>query len=189
MKLIVGLGNPGPQYAGHRHNVGFWVVEQLASAGWSRESKFKADMVKARIAGEDCWLMKPTTFMNASGEAVGAFARFHRLQADDIVVIHDELDIAPGAVRIKQGGGHGGHNGVRDIESHLGTPGFWRVRVGIGHPRTLQLNQEVADFVLHAPRADEKTSIDRAIDEVVRELPALLAGDAAAAQRRLHALS
>lgn len=189
MKLIVGLGNPGPQYAGHRHNVGFWVVEQLASAGWSRESKFKADMVKARIAGEDCWLMKPTTFMNASGEAVGAFARFHRLQADDIVVIHDELDIAPGAVRIKQGGGHGGHNGVRDIESHLGTPGFWRVRVGIGHPRTLQLNQDVADFVLHAPRADEKTSIDRAIDEVVRELPALLAGDAAAAQRRLHALS
>ena len=189
MKLIVGLGNPGPQYAGHRHNVGFWVVEQLASAGWSRESKFKADMVKARIAGEDCWLMKPTTFMNASGEAVGAFARFHRLQADDIVVIHDELDIAPGAVRIKQGGGHGGHNGVRDIESHLGTPGFWRVRVGIGHPRTHQLNQDVADFVLHAPRADEKTSIDRAIDEVVRELPALLAGDAAAAQRRLHALS
>jgi PTH1 family peptidyl-tRNA hydrolase len=189
LKLIVGLGNPGPQYAGHRHNVGFWVVEQLASAGWSRESKFKADMVKARIAGEDCWLMKPTTFMNASGEAVGAFARFHRLQADDIVVIHDELDIAPGAVRIKQGGGHGGHNGVRDIESHLGTPGFWRVRVGIGHPRTLQLNQDVADFVLHAPRADEKTSIDRAIDEVVRELPALLAGDAAAAQRRLHALS
>lgn len=189
MKLIVGLGNPGPQYAGHRHNVGFRVVEQLASAGWSRESKFKADMVKARIAGEDCWLMKPTTFMNASGEAVGAFARFHRLQADDIVVIHDELDIAPGAVRIKQGGGHGGHNGVRDIESHLGTPEFWRVRVGIGHPRTLQLNQDVADFVLHAPRADEKTSIDRAIDEVVRELPALLAGDAAAAQRRLHALS
>ena len=189
MKLIVGLGNPGPQYAGHRHNVGFWVVEQLASAGWSRESKFKADMVKARIAGEDCWLMKPTTFMNASGEAVGAFARFHRLQANDIVVIHDELDIAPGSVRIKQGGGHGGHNGVRDIESHLGTPGFWRVRIGIGHPRTLQLNQDVADFVLHAPRADEKTGIDRAIDEVVRELPALLAGDAAAAQRRLHALS
>ena len=132
--------------------------------------------------------MKPTTFMNASGEAVGAFARFHRLAPDDIVVIHDELDIAPGAVRVKQGGGHGGHNGVRDIESHLGNANFWRVRIGIGHPRTLQLNQDVADFVLHAPRADEKIGIDRAVDEVVRELPSLLAGDTAAAQRRLHAL-
>lgn len=188
MKLIVGLGNPGPQYAGHRHNVGFWVVEQLQPSGWSRESKFKADLVKARVAGEDCWLMKPATFMNASGEAVGAFARFHRLAPNDIVVIHDELDIAPGSVRVKQGGGHGGHNGVRDIESHLGSPNFWRLRIGIGHPRALNLNQEVADFVLHAPRLEEKTAIDRAVDEVVRELPAILRGDTAAAQRRLHAL-
>ena len=188
MKLIVGLGNPGPQYAGHRHNVGFWVVEQLQPSGWSRESKFKADLVKTRVSGEDCWLMKPATFMNASGEAVGAFARFHRLAPDDIVVIHDELDIAPGSVRVKQGGGHGGHNGVRDIESHLGSPNFWRLRIGIGHPRALNLNQDVADFVLHAPRLEEKIAIDRAVDEVVRELPAILRGDTAAAQRRLHAL-
>ena len=188
MKLIVGLGNPGPQYAGHRHNVGFWVVEQLQPFDWSRESKFKADLVKTRVAGEDCWLMKPATFMNASGEAVGAFARFHRLMPDDIVVIHDELDIAPGSVRVKQGGGHGGHNGVRDIESHLGSPNFWRLRIGIGHPRALNLNQDVADFVLHAPRLEEKIAIDRAVDEVVRELPAIVSGDTAAAQRRLHAL-
>lgn len=188
MKLIVGLGNPGPQYAGHRHNVGFWVVEQLQATGWSRESKFKADITKARIAGEDRWLMKPATFMNASGEAVGAFARFHRMEPQDILVIHDELDLPPGGVRIKQGGGHGGHNGVRDIESHLGSASFWRLRIGIGHPRTLNLNQDVADFVLHAPRLEEKISIDRAVDEIVKEIPAIVGGNLPAAQRKLHGL-
>ena len=132
--------------------------------------------------------MKPGTFMNASGEAVGAFARFHRLNPEQILVIHDELDLAPGGVRLKQGGGHGGHNGIRDIESHLGSPNFWRVRIGVGHPRVLGLNQDVADFVLHAPRMEEKISIDRAIDEVVREIPALLAGNIAATQKKLHSL-
>ena len=188
MKLIVGLGNPGSQYAGHRHNVGFWVVDQLAGSGWSRESKFKADIARARIADADRWLMKPATFMNASGEAVGPFARFHRLEPQDILVIHDELDLPPGGVRLKQGGGHGGHNGVRDIESHLGSPNFWRLRIGIGHPRTLNLNQDVADFVLHAPRLEEKIAIDRTVDEVVKEISIILSGDLAAAQRRLHAL-
>lgn len=188
MKLIVGLGNPGTAYASHRHNVGFWVVDQLAESGWVRESKFKADVVKIRIASDDCWLMKPTTFMNASGQAVGAFARFHRLVPADILVVHDELDLPPGGVRVKQGGGHGGHNGIRDIESHLGSPDFWRIRIGIGHPRVLGLNQNVADFVLHPPRADEKISIDRAVDEVVREIPALMGGDISAVQRKLHGL-
>jgi PTH1 family peptidyl-tRNA hydrolase len=188
MKLIVGLGNPGPQYAQHRHNVGFWVVDQLATSAWSREAKFKADMSKARIAQHDCWLMKPATFMNGSGEAVGAFVRFHRLAPEDVVVIHDELDLPPGGVRLKQGGGHGGHNGIRDIESHLGSPNFWRVRIGIGHPRTLQLQQDVAAFVLNAPRLDEKISIDRAIDTITKEMPALCAGEIAAVQRKLHGL-
>ena len=188
MKLIVGLGNPGSQYAGHRHNVGFWVVDQLAGSGWARESKFKADIGRARIADADRWLMKPTTFMNASGEAVGAFARFHRLEPQDILVIHDELDLPPGGVRLKQGGGHGGHNGVRDIELHLGSPNFWRLRIGIGHPRTLGLAQDVAAFVLNAPRPEEKTAIESALAEVVRELPVLLSGDVTAAQRRLHSL-
>lgn len=188
MKLIVGLGNPGSQYAGHRHNVGFWVVDRLVSAGWSRESKFKAEIAKARIAGADRWLCKPQTYMNASGEAVGPFARFHRLGPQDILVIHDELDLPPGAVRLKQGGGHGGHNGVRDIELHLGSADFWRLRIGIGHPRTLNLNQDVADFVLHEPRSEEKLAIDRALDAVIEELPVILEGKIPAAQRRLHGL-
>lgn len=188
MKLIVGLGNPGAQYAAHRHNVGFWVVDALCPAGWARETKFKADVAKTRLAGADRWLLKPMTFMNASGEAVGAFARFHRLEPQDILVVHDELDLPPGGIRLKQGGGHGGHNGVRDIELHLGSPNFWRLRIGIGHPRTLGLAQDVAAFVLNAPRVEEKISIDRAVDEVLKELPGILSGDVAAAQRRLHSL-
>ena len=189
MKLIVGLGNPGSQYAGHRHNVGFWMVDRLAASGWSRESKFKAEIAKARLAGADRWLFKPQTYMNASGEAVGPFARFHRLQADEVLVVHDELDLPPGAVRLKQGGGHGGHNGVRDIELHLGSADFWRLRIGIGHPRTLNLNQDVADFVLHEPRAEEKIAIDQALTSIIEALPGILEGKIAAAQRLLHGLT
>ena len=189
MKLIVGLGNPGSQYAGHRHNVGFWVVDRLAASGWSRESKFKAEIAKARLAGADRWLFKPQTYMNASGEAVGPFARFHRLQAHEILVVHDELDLPPGAVRLKQGGGHGGHNGVRDIELHLGSADLWRLRIGIGHPRTLNLNQDVADFVLHEPRAEEKIAIDQALTSIIEALPGILDGKIAAAQRQLHGLT
>jgi PTH1 family peptidyl-tRNA hydrolase len=188
IKLIVGLGNPGPEYAAHRHNVGFWVVDRLATISWSRESKFKADLSKTRIAGEDRWLMKPTTYMNASGEAVGAFARFHRLNAEEILVIHDELDLLPGAVRLKQGGGHGGHNGIRDIDSHLGSAQFWRCRIGIGHPRTLGLAQQVADFVLHPPRQTEQSAIDQVIDAIVREIPIMVTDEFAKAQRALHGL-
>lgn len=132
--------------------------------------------------------MKPQTFMNLSGEAVGAFVRFHRMSPAEVLVIHDELDLPPGGVRIKQGGGHGGHNGVRSIESHLGSPDFWRLRVGIGHPRTLGLAQEVADFVLHPPRREEQPAIDHAVGEILREMPALVNGEVAAVQRRLHML-
>lgn len=187
IRLIAGLGNPGTQYSAHRHNVGFWAVDEI-SRSWSLESKFKAEISKARVATEDCWLMKPATFMNASGEAVGSFARFHRLAPEEILVIHDELDLPPGGIRLKQGGGHGGHNGIRSIESHLGSANFWRIRIGIGHPRTLGLNQDVADFVLHAPRLEEKISIDQAVTEVVKALPDIVTGQAAAAQRRLHQL-
>jgi PTH1 family peptidyl-tRNA hydrolase len=188
-QLIVGLGNPGPPYAQHRHNVGFWVVDRLPVNGtWSRESRFKADVARSRIGNHNCWLMKPQTFMNLSGEAVGAFVRFHRMSPAEVLVIHDELDLPPGGVRIKQGGGHGGHNGVRSIESHLGSPDFWRLRVGIGHPRTLGLAQEVADFVLHPPRREEQPAIDHAVDEILREMPALVNGEVAAVQRRLHML-
>jgi PTH1 family peptidyl-tRNA hydrolase len=188
IRLIVGLGNPGAQYVTHRHNVGFWVVDRLATGFWAREAKFKADISKMLLAGEDRWLMKPGTFMNASGQAVGAFARFHRIEPQEILIIHDDLDLSPGFVRLKQGGGHGGHNGVRDIESLLGSPDFWRVRIGIGHPRTLGLNQDVAAFVLNAPRADEKIGIDLAVDAVIKEMPVLLSGEMAAVQKRLHSL-
>ncbi len=189
IKLIVGLGNPGPEYADHRHNVGFWVVDRLAKTPWSRESKFKAELCKTRLGHDDRWLLKPATFMNASGEAVGAFARFHRLNAEEILVIHDELDLLPGAVRLKQGGGHGGHNGIRDIDSHLGSAQFWRCRIGIGHPRTLGLTQQVADFVLHPPRQTEQSAIDQAIDAVIREMPIIVSDESAKAQRTLHSLA
>ena len=189
IKLIVGLGNPGPEYADHRHNVGFWVVDRLAKTPWSRESKFKAELCKTRLGHDDRWLLKPASFMNASGEAVGAFARFHRLNAEEILVIHDELDLLPGAVRLKQGGGHGGHNGIRDIDSHLGSAQFWRCRIGIGHPRTLGLTQQVADFVLHPPRQTEQSAIDQAIDAVIREMPMIVSDESAKAQRTLHSLA
>lgn len=188
IRLIAGLGNPGTQYEAHRHNVGFWVVDSLARGAWSKESKFKAQLSKVFISGDDRWLMKPETYMNHSGEAIGAFARFHRVTAQEILIIHDELDLSPGQVRLKQGGGHGGHNGIRDIEAHLSSAHFWRIRIGIGHPRSLGLNQDVADFVLHAPRIEEKRQIDQAIDQVVQQIPALLSGDVAGAQRLLHSL-
>ncbi|ABC24541.1 aminoacyl-tRNA hydrolase [Rhodospirillum rubrum] len=135
MKLVVGLGNPGPRYAGNRHNVGFMAVAALArrhGIGPFRR-KFQAQVADGQIAGARLLLLAPETFMNASGQAVGEAARFHKIAPEDIIVLHDELDLAPGKIKVKQGGGAGGHNGIRDIEAHLG-PAFWRVRLGIGHP-------------------------------------------------------
>jgi PTH1 family peptidyl-tRNA hydrolase len=191
IRAIIGLGNPGPQYEATRHNVGFWLVDAVARQGsgsWSREQKFQAELAKATTGpAAGCWLVKPQTFMNRSGLSTQALAQFYRLAPDELLVVHDELDIAPGEVRLKQGGGHGGHNGVRDIASALGSPDFWRLRLGIGHPRTLNLKQEVADFVLHRPSMDESIDIERAIDRCLKELSTLVRGDFAAAQRVLHA--
>ena len=191
IRAIIGLGNPGPQYEATRHNVGFWLVDALArqqACSWQREQKFQAEVTKPTggpAAG--CWLVKPQTFMNRSGLATAALAQFYRLTPDELLVVHDELDIAPGEIRLKQGGGHGGHNGVRDIATSLGSPDFWRLRLGIGHPRTLNLRQEVADFVLHRPSVDETIEIERALDRCLKELATLVRGDFAAAQRVLHA--
>jgi PTH1 family peptidyl-tRNA hydrolase len=124
--------------------------------------------------------------MNRSGTSVSALARFHQIAPEEILVVHDELDIAPGDIRLKQGGGHGGHNGVRDIATQLGSPNFWRLRLGIGHPRTLGLTQEVADFVLHRPRAEEQQAIDGAMARGLQEIPKIIAGDFDPAQRVLH---
>ena len=150
-RLIVGLGNPGPEYEATRHNVGFWFVDHLADKlkiVLAPQGKFHG---KAGRDGE-LWLLQPTTFMNRSGQAVAALANFYKITPAEVLVIHDDLDLPPGGIRLKQGGGNGGHNGLKDIQARLGTPDFWRLRIGIGHPRTLGLSQQVADFVLQCIR-------------------------------------
>lgn len=184
-RLIVGLGNPGPDYEDTRHNAGFWFIDQLAAdlkVSLAPQAKFFGEAGRAG----DVWLLKPATFMNRSGQAVAALARFYKIAPEEVLVVHDELDLLPGAIRVKQGGGNGGHNGLKDIQAQLGTPNFWRLRLGIGHPRSLELKQEVVDFVLHRPRADEQRAIDEAIDRCRIAWPKLAAGDYAAAQQQLH---
>ena len=184
-RLIVGLGNPGPEYEATRHNVGFWFVDRLASqlrATLAPQSKFFG---RAARTGET-WLLQPTTFMNRSGQAVAALANFYKIAPDEILVIHDELDLPPGGIRLKQGGGNGGHNGLKDIQARLGTPDFWRLRIGIGHPRTLNLAQQVVDFVLHPPRKEELRDIEQALHRSLLAWPRIAAGDYAGAQQQLH---
>lgn len=184
-RLIVGLGNPGPEYEATRHNAGFWFVDQLADKlriSLAPQGKFFG---RAGRAGE-LWLLQPTTFMNRSGQAVAALANFYKISPDEILVVHDELDLPPGGIRLKQGGGNGGHNGLKDIQARLGTPDFWRLRLGIGHPRTLGLAQQVADFVLHQPRKEELPDIEHALARCLLAWPRLSAGDFAGAQQQLH---
>ena len=184
-RLIVGLGNPGPEYEATRHNVGFWFVDQLADklkVSLAPQGKFFG---KAGREG-DVWLLQPTTYMNRSGQAVAALAHFYKITPAEVLVIHDDLDLPPGGIRLKQGGGNGGHNGLKDIQAKLGTPDFWRLRIGIGHPRTLGLSQQVADFVLHQPRKEEQPDIEHALSRCLHAWPQLSAGDYAGAQRLLH---
>lgn len=185
--MVVGLGNPGGEYDATRHNAGFWFVDRLArelrAPAWSMQGKFHGEVTRI---GE-LWLLKPMTFMNRSGQAVAALARFYRIEPAEILVVHDDLDLPPGGLRLKQGGGNGGHNGLKDIQAQLATPDFWRLRVGIGHPRGLGLNQEVVDFVLHRPNADHRGQIDAALDRCLLAWRDLAAGNMAAAQQRLHA--
>ena len=184
-RLIVGLGNPGAEYEATRHNVGFWFVDQLADklrVSLAPQSKFFG---KAGRAGE-LWLLQPATFMNRSGQAVAALANFFKISPAEILVIHDELDLPPGGIRLKQGGGNGGHNGLKDIQARIGSPDFWRLRLGIGHPRTLNLAQQVADFVLHPPRKEELPPIEHALARCLLAWPKIAAGDFAGAQQQLH---
>jgi peptidyl-tRNA hydrolase, PTH1 family len=189
IRLIVGLGNPGPEYETTRHNAGFWLADHYADdlrASFNFEKSFFGLVAKAKRGGENVLLLKPATYMNRSGQAVGALARFYKLAPEQVLVLHDELDLLPGQVKIKQGGGHAGHNGLKDIQAALGSPDFWRIRIGIGHPRTLGLAQQVADFVLHAPRREEQSGIDGVIDRCRAVLPVLLDGDLTQATRQLH---
>jgi PTH1 family peptidyl-tRNA hydrolase len=190
IRLIVGLGNPGPEYEQTRHNAGFWLVDQLANSlpgcRLQRETRFNAFVAKTNIAGNDVWLMEPQTFMNRSGQSVGGIARFFKILPDEILVVHDELDLPPGVAKLKKGGSSGGHNGLKDITAALGTQDYWRLRLGIGHPRAMGIQQPVADFVLHRPRKEEQNLIEEAIDKSVRIIPLACEGKLDIATMQLH---
>ncbi len=186
IRLIVGLGNPGNEYELTRHNAGFWLIDRLAGSGLQREARFHGLAKKIRIANEEVVLLEPQTFMNRSGLSVGALSRFYKIEPDQILVVHDELDLPPGSTKLKKGGSSGGHNGLKDITAVLGTQEYWRLRLGIGHPRELQLQQAVADFVLHRPRKEEQTLIDAAIDKSLAVIPLLCQGSFEKAMLELH---
>lgn len=191
MKLVVGLGNPGKKYERTRHNAGFWWVERLAHAGHAAlrsDGKFHGQVAKLTLAA-DVWLLLPDTFMNNSGRAVAALATFYKTEPRDILVVHDELDLAPGVARLKFGGGASGHNGLKDIIECLGSKDFWRLRIGIGHPRDTATEQEVVDYVLHPPRAEEQPLIDDAIARGLEVWPLLAEDKHEAAMLRLHTKS
>jgi len=185
----VGLGNPGPRYEGTRHNAGFWFVDALAQhagATFKRETKFHGWVCRALLpnpAGHECWLLKPDTYMNHSGQAVRSLAGFYKIPTEAILVAHDEIDLPPGAVRLKCGGGHAGHNGLRDTIAHLGGNGFLRLRIGVGHPGT---REEVTDYVLGKPPAAEREAILDAIAEAEAALSLVMDDKLEHAMNRLH---
>jgi PTH1 family peptidyl-tRNA hydrolase len=190
IRLIVGLGNVGAEYERTRHNAGFWFVDAVArkaGAGFGFERKFHGDVVRLRDHGRELWLLKPGTFMNRSGQAVVALALYYKILPTQILVAHDEVDLPPGAVKLKRGGGTAGHNGLKDVQAKLTTPDFWRLRIGVGHPRTLSLAQEVADFVLHPPNRVHEDTIDESIDRALQVVPLLIEGQFERAMMKLHA--
>ncbi|MDE1941630.1 MAG: aminoacyl-tRNA hydrolase [Betaproteobacteria bacterium] len=187
LQLIVGLGNPGADYQHTRHNAGFWFVDRVAQAAgqaFRHESRFHGEVAKVLLDGRVLWLLKPGTYMNASGRAVAALTHFHRFTPDQVLVVHDELDLPPGVAKVKRGGGAAGHNGLKDLIAALGSPEFWRLRIGIGHPGQ---RDAVADFVLHRPSRSEQDAIDEALERALGVLPELVSGQAAAAMMNLHA--
>ena len=186
LRLIVGLGNPGADYDRTRHNAGFWFVDALAeqaNARWGLDSKLHGEIAKADVAGHALWLLKPSTFMNASGRSVAAALRYWKIDPAECLVAHDELDLAPGVARLKFDGGHGGQNGLRDIAAQLGHGKVHRLRVGIGHPGD---KTKVTPWVLGRPGRDDEAAIRAAIDDALRVLPLALAGDFNEAMKRLH---
>lgn len=188
IRLIVGLGNIGSEYEDTRHNAGFWFVDQLAlreGAQFHEETKFQGQVCRIRLSGQDLWLLKPSTYMNRSGSAVIALAAYYKILPEEILVVHDELDLLPGCMKVKKGGGNAGHNGLKDISSKLSTPNFWRLRLGTGHPRTLGLAQPVADFVLHRPSTEQLQAIQSCIDAALKTTSDIAVGDMARVQRTL----
>lgn len=187
IRLVVGLGNPGREHEATRHNAGFWYADALAArlvAPFSGEAKFHGRV--ARAVG-DLRLLKPGTYMNLSGRSVAALAQFFSIAPAEILVVHDELDLKPGEVKLKSGGGHAGHNGLRDIIARLGAADFWRLRLGIGHPRDSDIpQQEVVDYVLQPPRRDERAAIESAIERSLDAWPMIAAGNFERAMMALH---
>ena len=185
INLIVGLGNPGNEYVDTRHNAGFWFLDELAKsyqASFKVDKKFFGEVTRINIKGNDVWLLKPATFMNLSGQSLQALAQFYKIKSDQILVVHDELDLEPLTARLKKGGGHGGHNGLRDISSRMGKD-FWRLRLGIGHPGD---RNKVTGYVLNKPSKDDRISIERAIDNALGVIDDIVAGDMQKAMNSLH---
>ena len=186
IKMMVGLGNPGSEYEQTRHNAGFWFIDELAwqyKATLKEEKKFFGSVARISISGSDLWLLKPATFMNRSGQAVAALAQFYKIKPEEILVVHDELDIPCGRIKFKLGGGNGGHNGLKDIQARLGTPDFYRLRLGIDHPGDRNL---VVGYVLNKPSPEHRQQIDEAINKSLKAVPILLAGEWEEAVRFLH---
>lgn len=186
---LVGLGNPGPKYQDTRHNVGFWLVDRLArryGAVLRAENKFAGEIARMRTDAGECWLLKPMTYMNHSGRAVSALAKFYKIPISQMLVAHDELDMAPGVMRLKTGGGHGGHNGLRDIISAMGGKDFHRVRIGIGHPGH---RDAVSDYVLSRPYQAEQEAIDAGLDEIERHWLTIQQGNLPVAMQAIHTVT
>jgi peptidyl-tRNA hydrolase, PTH1 family len=186
LRLIVGLGNPGRDYAAHRHNVGFWLLDRLAERAGARfgaEAKLHGETARATVDGHDLRLLKPATFMNRSGQSLQAALAYWKIAAEDSLVVHDDLDLPAGVARLKFDGGHGGQNGLRDILAQLGHGRFHRLRIGIGHPGH---KDKVTGWVLGKPGRDDEAASLRAIDDAIAVLPLLLAGNPNEAMKRLH---
>jgi len=186
IQLIVGLGNPGPGYEPTRHNAGFWFVDELVRScrqSFRSEQRFHSEVASCLLDGNEFRLQKPMTFMNRSGQAASALARFFKIPLQQILVVHDELDLPPGTIRLKKGGGHGGHNGLRDLISHLGSKDFYRLRVGIGHPGH---RDQVVDYVLRKPSKEDRRQIDDAIYDALNIMPDVVEGKFELAMNSLH---
>jgi len=186
IKLFVGLGNPGPEYEATRHNAGFWWVDALArelKVTLVPERSYHGLVARANVGGQNVWLLQPQTFMNLSGKSVSALARFFKIAPNEMLVVHDELDIVPGQAKLKLGGSHAGHNGLRDIHAQMGTDDYWRLRLGIGHPG---VKSEVVSWVLKKPLREQRDLIDEAITRSLKAVPALVAGEMEKATVTIH---
>jgi len=186
IKLFVGLGNPGPEYEATRHNAGFWWVDALSrelKVPLVNERAYHGLVARANVHGQAVWLLEPQTFMNVSGRSVAALSRFYKIKPEEILVVHDELDIVPGEAKLKFGGGHAGHNGLRDIHAQLGTGDYWRLRIGIGHPG---VKTEVADWVLRKPAPEQRTAMEECVARTLKAAPALIAGEMPKATLLIH---